>query len=64
MISTVIDIPETLHSAVRKYLDKRPDWNQERVMAAALGMFLIQQSQESNPEVLRTFLSAMLPEVA
>ena len=64
MISRVIEIPETLDSAVGKYLDKRPDWDQERVMAAALGMFLVQQNQESDPDVLRALINAMLPEVS
>lgn len=63
MISTVIEVPELLHDAVGKYLDSRPDWDRDRVVTAALGMFLIQQSQESNPDVLRTFLNAMMPEV-
>jgi hypothetical protein len=62
MISAVIEVPELLHDAVGKYLDSRPDWDRDRVMTAALGMFLIQQNQESNPDVLRAFLNAMLPE--
>ena len=63
MISAVIEVPETLHDAVGKYLDSRPDWDRDRVVTAALGMFLIQQNQESNPDVLRAFLNAMIPEV-
>ena len=41
-LSLMIEIPEALHQSFLKFLDARPDWDQDRVMAAALSLFLLQ----------------------
>lgn len=41
-ISTNIEIPEELHTATQEYLDQHPDWDQGRIVQAALSLFLLQ----------------------
>jgi hypothetical protein len=38
----MVEIPEVLHASLEKYLELRPDWDQDRVFTAALSLFLIQ----------------------
>lgn len=41
-ISTNVEISRELHDAVQGYLEQNPDWDHERVMQAALSLFLMQ----------------------
>ncbi|OLP16897.1 hypothetical protein BST81_18045 [Leptolyngbya sp. 'hensonii'] len=41
-ISILVEIPESLHESFQNFLDTRPDWDQDRVFAAALSLFLLQ----------------------
>ncbi|MEM9487123.1 MAG: DUF2811 domain-containing protein, partial [Cyanobacteria bacterium P01_F01_bin.116] len=41
-VSLMIEIPETLHHSVQDYLNTHELWSQERVMQAALSLFLMQ----------------------
>lgn len=41
-ISILADIPEDLHDTLKLYLDTHPDWDQDRVLSAALSLFLMQ----------------------
>lgn len=41
-ISLLVEIPEVLHEALTNYLELRPDWDQDRVLTAALSLFLLQ----------------------
>jgi hypothetical protein len=43
-ITTVCEMPEALHKALAKFINSHPDWDQDRVIAVALSIFL--QSQE------------------
>ncbi|MBZ8182481.1 MAG: DUF2811 domain-containing protein [Oscillatoria sp. PMC 1051.18] len=49
-ISILAEIPEDLHKSLKNYLDKHPNWDQDRVFAAALSLFLMQNGnhQPSN----------------
>jgi hypothetical protein len=51
-ISLLVEIPEILHESLRNYLELRPDWDQDRVITAALSLFLLQNQAESAPEKL------------
>jgi len=52
-ISLLVEIPEVLHESLRTYLEVRPDWDQDRVITAALSLFLLQnRGAESSPEKL------------
>jgi len=41
-VSLLIEIPEALHESLKNYLELRPDWDQDRVLTAALSLFLLQ----------------------
>ena len=41
-ISILAEIPESLHDSLQNYLDTHPTWDQDRVFAAALSLFLLQ----------------------
>lgn len=49
-VSIFADIPEELHESLKNYLDNHPNWDQDRVFAAALSLFLLQNSgEQANP---------------
>ena len=41
-VSLMVEIPETLHISIKDYLDTHEMWSQERMMQAALSLFLLQ----------------------
>lgn len=41
-ISILAEIPEELHESLQNYLETHPSWDQDRVFAAALSLFLLQ----------------------
>jgi hypothetical protein len=41
-ISILAEIPEELHESLKSYLETHPSWDQDRVFAAALSLFLLQ----------------------
>ncbi|TYQ30478.1 DUF2811 domain-containing protein [Pseudanabaena sp. UWO310] len=41
-VSILAEIPEELHETLKGYLESHPDWDQDRVFAAALSLFLLQ----------------------
>lgn len=43
-VSILTEIPELLHESLQRYLETHPDWDQDRVFAAALSLFLLQNS--------------------
>ena len=43
-LSILTEIPEELHQSLKSYLEHHPDWDQDRVFAAALSLFLLQNS--------------------
>lgn len=56
-VSLSTEIPQELHESLQRYLDEHPTWDQDRVLAAALSLFLLQNSQnkvEQSPETYRS----------
>ncbi|NUN64866.1 DUF2811 domain-containing protein [Pseudanabaena biceps] len=45
-VSILAEIPEELHETLKNYLDLHPDWDQDRVFAAALSLFLLQNASD------------------
>lgn len=43
-VSILAEIPEELHQSLKNYLETHPNWDQDRVFAAALSLFLLQNS--------------------
>lgn len=52
-VSLLAELPEELHESLRDYLDRNPDWDQDRVFAAALSLFLLQNS--TTPEASKHY---------
>jgi hypothetical protein len=57
-ISILAEIPEDLHQTLRGYLATHPDWDQDRVFAAALSLFLMQNG-ESDRRAARVYLDTL-----
>lgn len=56
-VSLSAKIPEELHESLQRYLKENPNWDQDRVLAAALSLFLLQNSQnkvEQSPQTYRS----------
>jgi len=62
-VSAEIEMPELLHAAMMTFLESRPDWDQPRVMAAALSLFLLQNKPAndsmSDRAVARVYLDSL-----
>ena len=41
-VSILAEIPEDLHESLKGFLETHPAWDQDRVYAAALSLFLLQ----------------------
>lgn len=41
-VSLLIEVPEELQASLKTFLELRPDFDQDRVVAAALSLFLLQ----------------------
>ncbi|AFY70597.1 hypothetical protein Pse7367_2336 [Thalassoporum mexicanum PCC 7367] len=57
-VSILAEIPEELHETLRSYLETHPDWDQDRVFAAALSLFLLQNGSCSSTDTSRSYRSA------
>ena len=44
-VSILAEIPEELHDSLKGFIETHPDWDQDRVYAAALSLFLLQNGQ-------------------
>lgn len=49
-VSILTEIPETLHESLKNYLETHPDWDEKRVLTAALSLFILQNSTSDEPE--------------
>ncbi len=57
-VSILAEIPEELHETLKGYLETRPDWDQDRVFAAALSLFLLQNGTCDTAAASRSYRSA------
>ncbi len=53
-VSILTEIPEALHESLQGYLDTHPDWDQDRVLTAALSLFLLQNGTSDTSEALQS----------
>ena len=58
MVSILTEIPEELLGSLANFLDLHPDWDQDRVFAAALSLFLLQNGNERTPEASLSYRRA------
>jgi hypothetical protein len=57
-VSIMAEIPEELHESLTGYLETHPDWDYDRVLAAALSLFLLQNGTGETPETSRSYRRA------
>jgi hypothetical protein len=57
-VSILAEIPEELHMALTRYLETHPDWDQDRVFAAALSLFLLQNG-DCDRQAARVYLDSV-----
>lgn len=57
-ISILAEIPEELHETLKYYLERHPDWDQDRVFVAALSLFLLQNG-ECDRRTARVYLDSL-----
>jgi predicted TPR repeat methyltransferase len=57
-VSILAEIPEELHMTLAEYLETHADWDQDRVFAAALSLFLL-QNRECNHQAALVYLDAL-----
>lgn len=48
-VSILTEIPEILHESLKNYLETHPDWDEKRVLTAALSLFILQNSTSDEP---------------
>ncbi|MCC0177716.1 DUF2811 domain-containing protein [Waterburya agarophytonicola K14] len=54
-VSILAEIPEELHLSLKNYLETHPHWDQDRVFAAALSLFLLQNNNGQNSEASQNY---------
>lgn len=57
-VSILAEIPEVLHESLKAYLETHPDWDQDRVFAAALSLFLLQNG-DCDRRAARIYLDSL-----
>lgn len=62
-VSILAEIPESLHDSLRSFLDNHPTWDQDRLYAAALSLFLLQNS-ECDRSTSRVYLDSLFNNAA
>ena len=60
MVSLHTDVPEALLIAMRGFIERHPNWDQYRLIQAALAGFLVQQGMQSR-ELTRCYLANLFP---
>ncbi len=59
-VSLKSEVPEPLLEAMRAFLDRHPNWDQYRLVQAALAGFLVQHGNQSRA-VTRCYLANVFP---
>lgn len=54
-VSILAEIPEELHLSLKNYLETHPHWDQDRVFAAALSLFLLQNNSGQSAEASQNY---------
>lgn len=60
MVSLHTDVPEGLLTAMREFIEHHPNWDQYRLIQAALAGFLLQQGLSSRA-LTRCYLANLFP---
>ncbi|BAY72721.1 DUF2811 domain-containing protein (plasmid) [Anabaena sp. FACHB-709] len=57
-VSIFTQIPASLHDCMQDYLQQHPDWDEKRLLAAAVSLFLLQNG-DGDRHVGQVYLEAM-----
>lgn len=57
-VSILAEIPEELHEALSRYLDTHSDWDQDRLFAASVSLFLLQNG-DCDRQAARVYLDSL-----
>ncbi|MEA5550202.1 DUF2811 domain-containing protein [Anabaena cylindrica UHCC 0172] len=57
-VNLFTEIPETLHDSLNNYLETHPDWDQNRILTAALSLFLLQNG-DTDRSAARIYLETL-----
>ena len=57
-VPILTEIPTILQESINNYLESHPDWDQNRVLTAALSLFLLQNG-ESDRRAARVYLETL-----
>jgi hypothetical protein len=63
-VCLMIEVPEPLHKEVLGFLDRSPEWDQDRLFKAALSLFLMQNTGAKGRVAARTYLDTMFGAIA
>ena len=58
IVSFIEDVPAYINEAMRKYIDDHPNWDQHRLMQAAISGYLLGKGVTS-PEMRRFYTQSM-----
>lgn len=54
-VSILAEIPEEIHQSLKSYLESHPNWDQDRVFAAALSLFLLQNNGSDTEDASQNY---------
>ncbi|MBD2452098.1 DUF2811 domain-containing protein [Nostoc sp. FACHB-152] len=57
-VSIFTEIPETLHECLKDYLQQHPGWDENRVLTAAVSLFLLQNA-DGDRKVAQVYLETL-----
>lgn len=57
-VNLLVEIPEELYQVLQTYLERSPNWDQERLFTAAISLFLLQNG-ERDVNVNRLYLDSL-----
>jgi hypothetical protein len=60
LVSLRAEVPEALLASMRSFIERHPNWDQYRLVQAALAGFLVQNGLQ-NREVTRCYLANLFP---
>ena len=63
VVSMVADVKPPVAAAIAAYLDSHREWDCDRVVNAALSLFLLQGGSSGDPELARVYLQAVFGDV-
>ncbi|MBH8574244.1 DUF2811 domain-containing protein [Nostocaceae cyanobacterium CENA369] len=57
-VNIFTELPETLHECLKNYLEQHPDWDEQRVLTAAIALFLLQNA-DGDRRVAQVYLETL-----